>query len=116
MIKSKERITEFGEVFTSEREVKAMLDLVKGETERIESRFLEPACGNGNFLLEVINRKISVVRALYAKHQADFEKYSFIAASSVYGIDLLEDNVSECRERISTFILTFYQKLYPSSQ
>ena len=116
MIKSKERIEKFGEVFTSEREVNAMLDLVSGETQRIDSRFLEPACGNGNFIIEVIQRKISATQSLYFRHQPDFEKYAFIAASSVYGIDLLEDNVKECRERISAYLFTIYAKIFPRTQ
>ena len=74
MIKSKERITEFGEVFTSEREVKAMLDLVYDETLRIDSRFLEPACGGGNFLIEVLRRKLQKVSERYSRNQTDYEK------------------------------------------
>lgn len=99
-IKSKERVTEHGEVFTSEREVKAMLDLVKQETERIESRFLEPACGNGNFLAEILNRKLAVVKKQYSKNHFEYEKYSALAVSSIYGVDILEDNAQECRERL----------------
>lgn len=66
-----------GEVFTAEREVKAMCDLVKDECERIESRFLEPACGNGNFLTEVLARKLESVKRIYGKSKSDFEQYSF---------------------------------------
>lgn len=98
--KSKRRVSDHGEVFTAEREVNAMLDLVKQETERIDSRFLEPACGNGNFLAEVLNRKLSVVKSRYGKNLADYELYSFIAITSIYGVDLLQDNVQECRERL----------------
>ena len=99
-IKSKERVTEHGEVFTSEREVNAMLDLVKQETERIESRFLEPACGNGNFLAEILNRKLAVVKKQYSKNHLEYEKYSVLAVSSIYGVDILEDNAQECRDRL----------------
>ena len=63
--KSKKRVRDHGEVFTAEREVKAMCDLVKDETERIDSRFLEPACGNGNFLAEILTRKLATVKKLY---------------------------------------------------
>ena len=104
MIKSQQRITDFGEVYTSEREVNAMLDLVKEETQRIESRFLEPACGNGNFLIEVLKRKLHQVSARYSRSQYDYEKYCIVAASSIYGIDILEDNVSECISRLSQYI------------
>ncbi len=99
-IKSKQRVTYHGEVFTAEREVKAMCDLVKQETERIESRFLEPACGNGNFLAEILSRKLAVVKARYRKSPTDYEKYSVLAVTSLYGVELLPDNAAECRARL----------------
>lgn len=99
-IKSKMRVEEHGEVFTNEREVNAMLDMVKQETERIDSRFLEPACGDGNFLAEVLRRKLNVVGRRYGKSQLEYERYSFIAASSLYGVDIMQDNVEECRNRL----------------
>ena len=98
--KSKDRVSDFGEVFTAEREVNAMLDLVKHETERIESRFLEPACGDGNFLAEVLRRKLDVVKSRYGKNPDDYERYSVIAVSSIYGVELLQDNTIECRKRL----------------
>lgn len=99
-IKSKQRVQERGEVFTNEREVKAMCDLVKDETERIESRFLEPACGDGNFLAEIVTRKLAVVSKRYGKSETDWEKYSVLAMSSVYGVDIMPDNAQECRSRL----------------
>jgi len=99
-IKSKKRVTNHGEVFTAEREVNAMLDLVKQETDRIDSRFLEPACGNGNFLAEILRRKFTIVKFRYGKNAADYERYSVVAISSIYGIDILQDNVIECRDRM----------------
>lgn len=99
-IKSKQRVQERGEVFTNEREVKAMCDLVKDETERIESRFLEPACGDGNFLAEIVTRKLAVVSKRYGKSETDWEKYSVLAMSSVYGVDIMPDNAQECRARL----------------
>ena len=92
-VKSRERVTQHGEVFTAEREVNAMLDLVKDETERIDSRFLEPACGNGNFLAEILRRKLGVVNKQYGRNLPDYEKYSILALSSIYGDDLLEHNI-----------------------
>ena len=77
--KSKQRVTDHGEVFTAEREVNAMLDLVKQETERIDSRFLEPACGDGNFLAEILRRKLAVVKSRYGKNPANYERYAVIA-------------------------------------
>ena len=90
---SKQRVADHGEVLTGQREVNAMLDLVKNETENIESRFLEPACGTGNFLAEVLVRKLRVVAERYGKSRHDFEKNAVLAVSSLYGIDILEDNV-----------------------
>lgn len=98
--KSKERVRERGEVFTAEREVKAMCDLVKDETERIDSRFLEPACGDGNFLAEILTRKLEVVKRKYKKSTLDYEKNAVLAISSVYGVDIMQDNVLACRERL----------------
>lgn len=99
-VKSKERVSDHGEVFTSEREVNAMLDLVKEESERIDSRFLEPACGTGNFLIKILQRKLKVVESRYSANQKDYERYAFLAISSIYGVELLEDNVKECRLRL----------------
>ena len=104
-IKSKKRVADHGEVFTSEKEINAMLNLVNHETENIDSTFLEPACGSGNFLAEVIRRKLNIVRRRYKKNQLDYELYSFIAISSVYGIELLEDNVTECRLNLSNIFI-----------
>ncbi|HBF44680.1 MAG TPA: restriction endonuclease subunit M, partial [Clostridiales bacterium] len=98
--KSKKRIREHGEVFTNEREVKAMCDLVAQECDRIDSRFLEPACGNGNFLAEILSRKIATVKRLYKSNPYDYERYSVLAITSIYGVDILSDNVEECRERL----------------
>ena len=114
-IKSKERVAEHGEVFTSEREVNAMLDLVKHETERIESRFLEPACGDGNFLIEILRRKLAVVESVYSKNQLDYERYAIIAVASIYGVEIQKDNVEECRNRLYTFFADQYKSVYPKS-
>lgn len=105
-VKSRERVTEHGEVFTAEREVNAMLDLVKQETERVDSRFLEPACGDGNFMAEILRRKLAAAkkRATPPKRKTpdpfEFEKQSVIAVASVYGVDLLRDNVEAARQRL----------------
>jgi hypothetical protein len=109
---SKKRVADHGEVFTSEREVNAMLDLVKQETERIESRFLEPACGTGNFLTKILERKLRVIESRYLKNQLDFERNLVLAVSSIYGIDILEDNVIECRKRLFEIINQKYAALF----
>ena len=97
---SKERVADHGEVFTAEREVNAMLDLVKQETERIDSRFLEPACGDGNFLAEVLHCKLAVVKRRYSQSPSDYEKYAVVAVSSIYGVEILPDNADECCKRL----------------
>ena len=99
-VKSKKRVRDHGEVFTAEREVKAMCDLVDDELRRIESRVLEPTCGTGNFLVEILNRKLEVVTSRYAHNIHDWEKFSFLAVSSLYGVEFLRDNAITCRVRL----------------
>lgn len=111
-IKSKQRVSDHGEVFTRKEEVNAMLDLVKDETLRIESRFLEPACGDGNFLIEILKRKLAVVEKEYAQSQREYEFYFVIAIGAIYGIELQYDNVLACRERLCKFAEESYRLLF----
>lgn len=111
-IVSKQRVADHGEVLTGSREINAMLDLVKQETERIDSRFLEPACGNGNFLAEILDRKLAVVEKRYRKSQLEYERYAVLAVSSLYGIDILADNVQQCRERLLGIFESHYVRLF----
>ncbi|MGE3978313.1 MAG: DNA methyltransferase, partial [Nitrospira sp.] len=111
-ILSKQRVADHGEVLTGKREVNAMLDLEKSETERIDSRFLEPACGTGNFLAEILERKLRVVEIRYSRSQLEFERYSILAISSIYGIDILEDNIQQCRERLFGIFNLNYLRLF----
>jgi hypothetical protein len=97
LIKSKKRVADHGEVFTPPWMVDAMLDLVKGETERIDSRFLEPACGSGNFLIRVLQWKLASVELKFGKSEFDKRHYALLALMCTYGIELLEDNIAECR-------------------
>jgi hypothetical protein len=110
LVKSRRRVADHGEVFTPSRIVESMLDLVKNESERIDSRFLEPACGSGNFLRAVLTRKLMTVQAKYGK--SDFEKrhHALFAVMCIYGIELLEDNLKECRGNLLE-IFTNYLKL-----
>ena len=100
LVKSKQRVADHGEVFTPAWMVDAMLDLVKDESERIDSRFLEPACGSGNFIVKVLRRKLAAVERKFGK--SDFEKqhYALLALMCIYGIELLADNITECRENM----------------
>jgi hypothetical protein len=109
---SKQRIADHGEVLASEREVNAMLDLVKQETERIDSRFLEPACGTRNFLTEIFRRKLNIVEKNYHRVQLEFERNLVLAVSSIYGIDILEDNVVVCRQRLFDMANKIYTDLF----
>ncbi|MDZ7362287.1 MAG: SAM-dependent methyltransferase [candidate division KSB1 bacterium] len=111
-IKSKQRVADYGEVLTPPHIVEAMLDLVKQETERIDSRFLEPACGTGNFLVEVLRHKLQVVEKRYRKSQLDYERYAVLAISSLYGIDILADNAEECRQRLFQTFDAAYTALF----
>ena len=97
LIKSKKRVADHGEVFTPEWMVDAMLDLVKEESERIDSRFLEPACGSGNFLVKVLKRKLCAVELKFRKSEFEKRQYALLALMCAYGIELLEDNIIECR-------------------
>ena len=111
-IKHKKRVADHGEVFTSNKEVISMLDLVAQETQRIDSRFLEPACGNGNFLAKILEKKLIIAAKDYKKSQINFEQNALIAVSSIYGIDILQDNVQECRQRLLDIFTNKYQKIY----
>lgn len=97
LIKSKKRVADHGEVFTPPWMVDAMLDLVKAESERIDSRFLEPACGSGNFLVRVLQRKLASVELKFGKSAFEKRIYALLGLMCIYGIELLEDNVAECR-------------------
>ena len=111
-VKSKDRVANFGEVNTSEKEVNAMIDLVRDQTERLDSRFLEPACGDGNFLIEVLSRKLNVIVKKYKNNQYDFEKNSAVAVGSIYGIDILKDNAEQARRRLYKKFENKYKKYF----
>lgn len=97
LIKSKKRVADHGEVFTPEWMVDAMLDLVREESERIDSRFLEPACGSGNFLVKVLQRKLAAVELKFGKSEFEKRQYALLGIMCIYGIELLPDNIIECR-------------------
>ena len=109
-VKSKQRVADHGEVFTAEREVKAMCDLVADDCLRPDARFLEPACGDGNFLSEILTRKLDVLVKKYKRDSYMYEKESLLALGSLYGVDIMMDNVLECRERLFTLWETKYKK------
>jgi hypothetical protein len=99
-IKSKQRVADHGEVFTPSWMVEAMLDLVKDETERIDSRFLEPACGSGNFLVKILQRKLAAVEPKYGKSDFERRHYALLGLMCIYGVELLADNIAECRTNV----------------
>ena len=114
-LKSKYRVTNFGEVNTSIKEVNSILDLVGDESERLDSRFLEPACGDGNFLIEVLNRKLSILVKKYKKNQYEFEKNCIVVIGSIYGVDILEDNAQSARDRLYDRFFSVYTKCFKST-
>ena len=107
LVKSKRRVADHGEVFTPSWMVEDMLDLVKDESERIDSRFLEPACGSGNFLKVVLLRKLATVQARYGKNDFECRHNALFALMCIYGIELLKDNVEECREVLLTIYAAY---------
>ena len=115
LVKSKQRVADHGEVFTPAWMVEAMLDLVKGETERIDSRFLETACGDGNFLVAVLRRKLAAVELKYGKSDFERRNYALLALMCIYGIELLPDNIRECRANLLE-IFAEYLNLEPSNE
>ncbi len=107
LVKSKQRVADHGEVFTPPWLVEAMLDLVKGETERIDSRFLEPACGSGNFLVQILRRKLAAVELKYGKSDFERRHYALLALMCIYGIELLADNIAECRATLLKIVAAY---------
>ena len=117
LLKSKQRVADHGEVFTPEWMVEAMLDLVTGETERIDSRFLEPACGSGNFLVQILRRKLAAVELKYGKSEFERRHYALLALMCIYGVELLPDNIAECRANLLDILAEYlnvdeYDELY----
>ncbi len=100
LVRSKQRVADHGEVFTPPELVEAMIGLVESEAERIDSRFLEPACGSGNFLVAVLRRKLRTVDARYGKSEFERHHQALLALMSIYGVELLDDNVAECRANL----------------
>lgn len=107
LVRSKKRVADHGEVFTPPWIVDAMLDLVKGESERIDSRFLESACGSGNFLVSVLIRKLATVHARYGQSGFERRHQALLALMSIYGIELLDDNVAECRANLLAIVTDY---------
>ena len=109
LVKSKQRVVDHGEVFTPPWMVEAMLDLVKAESERIDARFLEPACGSGNFIGRILRRKLAAVELKYGKSDFERRHYALLALMCIYGIELLPDNVAECRENAMEIFVEYTQ-------
>ena len=110
LFKSKQRIADHGEVFTPDWMVENMLDLVKEESERIDSRVLEPACGSGNFLIPVLRRKLATVQRRHGKSAFEKRHYALLALMCIYGIELLDDNAQECRDNLAKVLEAFLEK------
>ena len=111
-IKTKDRVSKFGEVNTAKNEINEMLKLVSNETKRFDSRFLEPACGDGNFLTAVLKKKLEILSIKFKKNQYEFERNGFVIVSSLYGIDILNDNIKTARKRIYEIFFKSYSKFF----
>lgn len=109
LVKSKQRVVDHGEVFTPPWMVDAMLDLVKPETERIDARFLEPACGSGNFIVQILLRKLAAVEGKYGKSDFERRHYALLGLMCIYGIELLADNIAECRANVLEVFAEYLQ-------
>lgn len=109
LVKSKQRVIDHGEVFTPERTIESMLDLVKDETERIDSRFLEPACGSGNFIIRILRRKLAAVQLKYGKSEFERQHFALYGVMCIYGIELLADNIAECRANVLEVFADYLQ-------
>ena len=109
LVFSKQRVADHGEVFTPAWLVEAMLDLVKDETKRIDSRFLEPACGSGNFLIKILQRKLAAVEKKYGRSDFDKKHYALLGLMCIYGIELLPDNIAKCRANLLEVMAQFLQ-------
>ena len=107
LTKTKQRVADHGEVFTPEWLVEEMLDLVEVESQRIDSRFLEPACGSGNFLVKILQRKLAAVEVKYAKSEFERRNFALLAVMCIYGIELLDDNIAECRENLLEVVVEY---------
>ncbi len=109
LVVSRQRVADHGEVYTPAWMVEAMLDLVKGETQRIDSRFLEPACGSGNFLVRILQRKLAAVEREYGKSGFEKQHYALLALMCIYGIELLPDNIAVCRANLLKIFADYLQ-------
>ena len=109
LVKSKQRVADHGEVFTPPWMVEAILDLVKGESERIDARFLEPACGSGNFMVQILRRKLAAVELKYGKSDFERRHYALLGLMCIYGIELLADNIDECRANVLEVFANYLQ-------
>ena len=107
LVKSKQRVADHGEVFTPAWMVEAMLDLVKDETERIDARFLEPACGSGNFIVQILRRKLAAVELKYGRSDFERRHYALLALMCIYGIELLADNIAECHANVMEILADY---------
>ena len=112
LVKSRKRVSDYGEVFTPAWMVEDMLNLVKIESERIDSRFLEPACGSGNFLRVVLSRKLNTVQAKYGKSEFELKHQALFALMCIYGIELLGDNIDECRKKL-LYVFSAFLRITP---
>lgn len=109
-IKSKSRVREHGEVFTNEREVNNILALTQATSNRYW-RFLEPACGNGNFLEAILRQRLEHLKQDRIEWHAKNREFSVLKVlSTIYGVDIAEDNIAECKKRMRSVVFDYLPK------
>ena len=108
-VKSKQRVSDFGEVYTAHRQVTDMLDLIPAEAVGIDTTYLEPACGNGNFIIEILKRKFALITA---KDPWTYSIFMLRCVASVYGVDIQKDNTMETVDRIVAATEKVYEKAF----
>ena len=109
-VRSKDRVRDLAEVFTHQREVDAMLDQIADAFAALDVKFLEPACGSGNFLIEILRRKLRLVSKHDCATQEQYEHRLLRAAASIYGVDISPENVTEARARMAHVLLEHYRQ------
>lgn len=109
--KSKKRTVDFGEVYTNRKEINGMLDMIRDESFNIDSKFLEPAMGNGNFVMRILERKMISVKKI-AVNETEYAILMLKSVANIYGIDILQDNVTECIQRAMKYLIGNYYRVF----
>jgi hypothetical protein len=108
-VRSRERVRDLAEVFTHQREVDAILDQIPDAFDELDVKFLEPSCGSGNFLTEILRRKLRLVTKAACVSREHYEHRLLRALASIYGVDISPENIALARRRMAHVVLEHYQ-------